>query len=137
MVVAEATDELAELRFLDVFVLEDACRSRDTVVDAEERRNLEAVLHEDVVTEAVERLDRCIREFTHPVVTVGDDSVFHLCRRVVGERYEEDVLRRHVVLVDDFGVATGDGERLSSPCASVDDVDALFAVDKVLLLVVW
>jgi hypothetical protein len=131
MVVAESTDELAELRLLDVFIFEDTCGPRDAVVDAEERRCLEAVFHKDVVTEAVERLDRCVREFTHPVVTVGDDSVLHLCRRVVGERHEENVLGFDVVLVDYFGVATGDGGRLHSPCAGVDDVDSLFAVDQI------
>jgi len=87
------------------------------------RRCLEAVLHEDVVTEAVERLDRCVREFTHPVITVGDDSVLHLRRRVVGERHKEDVLGFDAVLVDDFGVATGDGERFPGPRPGVDDVD--------------
>jgi len=84
----------------------------------------------DVVTEAVERLDRRVREFTHPVVTVGDDSLSHLRRRVVGERHEEDVLGLDVVLVDDFCVSTGNGERLPGPRPGVDDVDALFAVDE-------
>jgi len=116
--------------FSTFLVFEDACGSSDAVVDTEERRGLEAVFHEDVVTEAVERLDRRVREFTHPVVTVGDDSLSHLRRRVVGERHEEDVLgltsswstisayRR--VTVNVFPV----------PPPGVDDVDALFAVDE-------
>src|SRR6056297_391354 len=94
---------------------------------------MEAVLLEDIVTEAVESLDRRVRQRPHVVVAVGDDAVFHLRRCVASEGDQQDVIWLYVVLGDDIRVATSDCERLAGPSAGIDEIQSVRTLDELTL----
>jgi hypothetical protein len=93
IVIGELLEKLLEESFLNDVVLDDTRRTRNVVVNTEKLRGIEPVVLENIMAEAVECLNRCIGKLRHSVVTVPDDTVFHLPGCVPSKRVEQDILR--------------------------------------------